>query len=125
MSAEDIQLEVIAGLADARIEAGGVGGGGIVEKRVLTGGDNDPIYPTEPTESWVELINCVFATVDANLIDGTLVKSGDIFFVASATESIEQNDVFRRDGLTYNVKTVAPSSPFGAVIAYTGTARNS
>ena len=122
MAGRDISSKVKKGLFKARVKTGG-GGVGLVEIRTLTGGSNDPINPTPPTESWGELKDCIFSSVNKNIIDGDLIQSGDIQFVTNCDIEINQSDIIRRSGKEYIVKTIDDKNPTGITLAYKGTAR--
>ncbi len=106
-------------------------------------GGTSPIDP--PTVSTVKIeINAVFTNISRSLIDGTLIKQGDVNVVATHDDTvnqqlfdvngdalldvngnflfttqpvmIEQNMVIERDGIQYFVVTLDPVSPYGTSI---------
>lgn len=121
MAGLDISNRVKYGLAKAATATGG--NSSIVELEVESGGVVDPIFPVAPTVEWVTLVDCIFSVVNANQIDGELIKVGDISFTSNSDNAINPADKIRRDGITYIVKTINVINPSGVVIAYKGTAR--
>lgn len=106
-------------------------------------GGTSPIDP--PTVSTVKIeINAVFTSVSQSLIDGTLIKQGDIGVTSTHDDTvysqlfdvngsalfdvngellfskqpvkIEQNMVIERDGIEYFIVTIDPVSPYGTSI---------
>ena len=122
MAGIDIAKKVAAGLANASKAVGGTGG--TVEiKRLLGDATANPWEPVAPLETWVELKDCIFKTVNIDQVSGGLIQLGDIEFTSTATEAVNVGDVLRREGVDYTVKTVSVVAPRDIVLLYKGTAR--
>ena len=79
------------------------------------GGGTSPIDPPTVTTELVEM-NAVFTTVNKSMIDGTLIKNGDVAVTATYNGEIKASDIIRRDSKDYIVITVDPVKPYGQSI---------
>ncbi len=75
----------------------------------------NPFDPPTVTTEQIP-INAVFTSVSSSMIDGTLIKAGDVMITTSYTGTIEQGDKVSRDGVVYTVNVVNPASPYGEQI---------
>ena len=106
-------------------------------------GGNSPLDPPRVSTVKAE-INAVFTSVSRSLIDGTLIKQGDVsvtathddtvpsqlfdvngdalldvegnFLYSAQPVTIEQNMIIERDGIKYFIVTLDPVSPYGTSI---------
>ena len=83
-------------------------------KETVSGGTS-PIDPPTVTTELIEM-NAVFTSVNKSLIDGTLIKNGDVAVTATYDGEIKASDVIRRDSKDYIVITVDPVKPYGQSI---------
>ncbi len=83
-------------------------------KETVTGGAS-PINPPTVTTELIEM-NAVFTTVNKAMIDGTLIKNGDVAVTATYSGEIKASDTIRRDGKDYFIVTVDPVKPYGQSI---------
>ena len=80
----------------------------------LSGGTSPVDPPTVSIET--KPMNAVFTSVSKSLIDGTLIKQGDMSVVATYDGVIAQGDTIKRDASDYVVMTVDPVEPYGKSI---------
>ena len=83
-------------------------------KETVSGGTS-PIDPPTITTELMEM-NAVFTTVSKSMIDGTLIKNGDVAVTSTYDGVINASDVIRRDNKDYIVITIDPVKPYGQSI---------
>jgi len=117
MAASDIQKKVIAGLAKAKAKAGDSTSPLVYLVKETITGDNNPLNPPVVTTEDVLLNNAVFTSIDNSLIDGSLIKKGDLSLVADFSVELNQGDTIKQGDKRFIIVDTDPVSPFGVSLA--------
>ena len=111
MSSADIQSKVKKLLAKAVVKTGSTSADKVYLV-IKSGGNSDPINPTPPTETDVELVNAIFTNYDINLL-GANIQAGDRSLTTDNTQPIEVGATIKQGSVKYiaiTVNTIAPTS---------------
>lgn len=116
MDANQIRKEVQKGLAIAASIAGGSGAPLVYHIKTTKTGGSPIAEPTVTTEE-ILLPNAVFTKIKTSLIDGTLIKKGDMSLSADYNAVLEVGDTIRQGDRQFIVVTTDPVAPFGTSLA--------
>jgi len=116
MGAFDIQAKVKSGLAKAKEKAGD-SSSPIVYLLRTTDAGGSPINQQPVITETIELVDAVFKSVSNSLIDGTLIKQGDMTLVCNGDVAIKQTDIIKQGNSQFTVITLTDKSPFGISLA--------
>lgn len=117
MSAKDWQDLIKELLADFADEFGSENNPPVYLLKTVTTGGTSPVDPPVVSTEEILLPNAVFNSISQALIDGTLIKQGDMSLVADFETEVVQGDVIKRGDQKFIVITTDPVSPFGISLA--------
>lgn len=122
MTSAKIQSRIKKGLAKAVKKTGSSSSELVyLVQRTNTGG-NSPINPPNYTETKVLLVDAIFKTFDATLVDGD-IKAGDRELVSNSDVKISQGDIIEQGSVRYVVINVDVKAPTSDVLVYTSQVR--
>ena len=116
MSSAAIQAKIKAGLAKAVAKVGSSDADEVFLV-VNSGGSSDPINPTAPTETNVELVNAIFTAYDINLI-GANIQDGDRLLITDNAVFIPTGATIKQGTTKYIAISVSPVSPTSDNLLY-------
>jgi len=122
MGSNNIRAKVQKGLARAINKTGSSSSELIylIEKSNL--GGNTPLDPPVITESKVLLVDAIFKSYDASLVDGD-IQSGDRQLVSNSDVAIEQGNIIEQGSVRYIVIDIDIKAPTSDVLVYISQAR--
>lgn len=121
MGSADIQAKIKRGLAKAVSKTGSLSSDKIyLVSETRTGGDG--VTPPTITSTDILLVNAVFKSYDASMID-TEILTGDRMLVSDNSVAIKQGDKIKEGSKEYVVISVDIKSPTSDRLAYISQVR--